>query len=79
MFMYKKELEKSRKWFKQINGRLTQISFETKGPDFIITNVLAPHTWANGEKTWERAYEIRQEFFELLMETMLEQKQGKYH
>ena len=60
MFMYKKELERSREWFKQINGRLAQISFKTKGPDLIITNVLAPHTWANGEKSREIAYEIGQ-------------------
>ena len=73
------DLEKSRKWFKQINGRLAQICAKIKGPGIIITNALAPHTWANGGKSRETAYEIRQEYFQLFTETLLEQKQGNYH
>ena len=44
MFMYRKELAKSRRRFKQISGRLAQICFKTKEPDLIITDALAPHT-----------------------------------
>ena len=79
MFIYKQELVKLRKWFKQISGRLAQISFMTKGPGLIITNALAPHTWANGEKSRETAYEIRPEYFQPFTETLLEHKEGHYH
>ena len=47
MCMYKQAFEKSRKCFKQINGRLVQICFKTEGPSMIITNARVPHTWAN--------------------------------
>ena len=30
LIMYKEDLEKSRKWFKQINGRLMQVAFAVK-------------------------------------------------
>ena len=77
MTMYKKDLEKIRKWFKQISGRMMQICSKTKGPDVVITNCLAPHTWASGEIT--PSYEIRQVYFQLFTETLLEQQEKHIH
>ena len=51
--MYKKEHEGSRKWFRQISDRLMQIYFRTRGPDLVITNFYAPHTWTNRETVGE--------------------------
>ena len=79
MIMYKKDLEKSRKWFKQIDGRNLQICFKTKGPDLVITNTLAPHTWASGDITKEDALEIRQDYFQSFTETLLDFKENKLH
>ena len=76
--MYKKEIEKSRKWFKQISGRIMQLCIKTNGPDLVITNCLAPHTWASGGITKEDAYEIRQDYFQLFTELLLEQKEKKF-
>ena len=79
MIVYKKDLEKYRKWFKQISGRIMQVCFKTKGPDLVTTNCLAPHTWASGDITMEDAYEIRQHYFQLFPETLLEQKNKHLH
>ena len=79
MIMYKKEIENSRKWFKQISGRIMQICIKTNGPDLVITNCLAPHTWASGGITKEDAYEIRQDYFQLFTELLLEQREKNFH
>ena len=77
--MYNKDLEKHRKWFKQISGRLMQVCFKSKGPDLVITNCLAPHTWASGDVSKDDAYEIPQDHFQLFTETLLEQKDKHFH
>ena len=79
MFMYHKDLEKSRIWFKQINGRIAQICFKTRGPNLVITNTLAPHTWKSGDRSREDMLEIRQEFFQSYTETLLEFKDKCLH
>ena len=58
MFMYKKEFEKFRIWFKQITGRLIQICLKTKGPNLVITNTLAPHAWVSGDRSKDDMLEI---------------------
>ena len=79
MFMYKKELEKSRIWFKQISGRLAQICFKTKGPNMVITNTLAPHTWLSGDRSKDDMLEIRQEFFNHYTDILLDHKEKCLH
>ena len=63
----------------QISGRLIQIALKTKGPDLIMTNALAQHTWVSGDEGEEDAYEIRQDSFQIFMETLLGQQLGQYH
>ena len=77
--MYKRELEKSRIWFKQISGRLAQICFKTKGPNLVITNTLAPHTWLSGDRTKDDLLEIRQEFFNHYTDILLDHKEKCLH
>ena len=78
MFMYKKELEKSRIWFKQISGRLAQFFFKTKRPNLVITNTLAPHTWLSGDRTKDDMLEIRQEIFNHHTDILLDHKENAY-
>ena len=63
--MYKKELEKYRKWFRQIDGRTIQLAFATKGPDWVITNFYVPQSWAN-ERDPEEVFIERQSYFQHL-------------
>ena len=56
-----------------------QICIKTNGPDLVITNCLAPHTWASGGITKEDAYEIRQVYFQLFTEMLFEQKEKNFH
>ena len=79
MFMYHKDFEKSRIWFKQISGRIAQVCFKTKGPNLVITNTLAPHTWKSGDKSRDDMLELRQEFFQSYTEILLEFKDKCLH
>ena len=79
MFIYHKDLEKSRIWFKQISGRLLQICFKTKGPNLVITNTLASHTWKSGDRSREDMLEIMQDFFQRYTEILLEHKDNCLH
>ena len=56
-----------------------QICIKTNGPDLVITNCLAPHTWASGGITKEDAYEIRQDYFQIFTELLLEQRGKNFH
>ena len=58
---------------------MMQLCIKTKGPDFVITNCLAPHTWASGDITKEDAYEIRHNYFQLCTEILFEQKDKHLH
>ena len=58
---------------------MMQICIKTNGPDLVITNCLAPHMWAWGGITKEDAYEIRQDYFQLFTELLLEQRDKKFH
>ena len=79
MFMYKKDLSKSRICFEQITGRLLQICFKTKGPNLVITNTLAPHAWISGDRSKDDMLEIRQEVFQHYTELLLENKEKCFH
>ena len=37
---------------------MMQLCIKTKGPDLVITNCLAPHTWASRDISKEDAYEL---------------------
>ena len=58
---------------------MMQLCIKTEGPDLVITNCLAPHTWASGDITKEDAYEIRQDYFQHFTEILLEQKDKHLH
>ena len=45
----------------------------------VITNMLAPHAWASGDITKEDAFEIRQDFFQVLTENLLDHREKKLH
>ncbi len=44
MIIYHKDLEKHRKYYKQISGNMMQIVFKNTGPDIVINNVYAPQS-----------------------------------
>ena len=55
-----------------------QLFFGTRGPDLVITNFYAPHTWTNRE-TIEEVKEKRMSFHNTLNEVFIESSQGKFH
>ena len=76
--IYRKKLDASRIWFKQIDGRLLQICFKTKGPNLTFTNAYAPHTWSN-QQDLETVREKRHDFFTKFQDLLLEQQGGNMH
>lgn len=53
--------------------------FKTKGPNLVITNTLAPHTWLSGDRSKDDMLELRQDFFNHYTDILLDHKEKCLH